>query len=235
MNDVPEQVSPQSSGTFFSRFVWALTAPKRLYEDIAAESPWWQPWVWVSIINMIIAYIGLPIQKQLVSLRSSELSSEELEQTLEAMDSFGILGVVTAPIVVLITSLIIAGISFLVVSVQAQEANFRKYWTLYLYGSVIASIGLLLGTIVTLMKGVGNIRSIEDAYASFGPAFLASAKVPHAILSTLDVFSVWFYILIAGGVMRIFGMSRMSAIFVVVPIWLLYVLFALVSSSFSGV
>jgi hypothetical protein len=151
------------------------------------------------------------------------------------MQKFGILGVITAPIVVLITTMLIAGISYAVVSVLAESSAFKTYLTLYLYGSIVASIGLLLGTIVTLMRGVENIRSMEDAIASFGPAMLLGPgqQILHAVLSTLDIFYVWFYVIIGGGVMHLFGMSKRSAVFVIIPVWLLYVLFSLLSSRVS--
>ena len=226
-----------TGGTFLTRFLWTFYAPKNLYADIAAErAHWWQPWVWVSIINGIIAYFSIPIQIHLARLNPQDVPEEQLQQSLEMMEKFGFLGVISTPVVVLVTSLIIVGISYLVVSVMAEEARFKKYFTLYLYSSIVVSVGILLGTLITRMKGLDNVRSVADASASFGPAVLVSfdQKILHAILSSFDVFYVWFYALMAIGVSYIFKMSSRAAMVVVVPIWLLFVLIALVSARVSA-
>lgn len=227
---------PYAGGTFVSRFVWLFQSPRRLFEDIAGGAPWWQPWVWVSLINMVIAYLSLPIQIHLMGLNPRDLPPEQLEQTLESMAKFGHLGLISTPVVVLLTSLIISAITYIAVSVMAESAGFKKYLTLYMYSSVPASLGLLLGTIMTRLKGVESLRSIEDAVASFGPAMFVGAGSPktHAILGSLDLFYIWFYILVGAGVMQVFGLGRKAAALVVVPLWLVYVLISLVSARASG-
>jgi energy-converting hydrogenase Eha subunit F len=232
-----EEVGAGSRGGFLPRLIWTFQSPRQLYEDIASgEAHWWQPWVWVSLINMVIAYMSIPIQVQLTSLNPRDVPEEQLQQTLEAMEKFGFLGVISTPVVVLITSLIIVGISYLVLSVLAEDARFKKYFTVYLYASIVSSVGLLLGTILTVSKGVENIRSIEDASSSFSPAILLPPgnEILRVVLSTgLDVFQVWFYLLVGAGVIHVFGLSKRSAVLVVVPVWLLFVLVSLVSLRLS--
>lgn len=222
-------------GNFLTRAVWTLVSPRRLFDDVARDAPWWQPFVWVSLLNMVVAYLSTPIQKQLVRLNPNEVPPEQLQETLAAMDKFAVLGMVTTPVVVLLTSLVIAGISYIAVSVLAQAPSFRRHFTIYLYASLPVSVGLLLGTLVTHQRGIENIRSIEDAVASFGPAALLEPgqRILYPVLSTLDLFSIWFYVLVAMGASYVFGMKRGAALLVVIPVWLIYLLFALVGSRIS--
>ncbi|MDH3217830.1 MAG: YIP1 family protein, partial [Candidatus Krumholzibacteria bacterium] len=55
-------------------------------------------------------------------------------------------------------------------------------------------------------------------------------KILRAILNSLDVFQLWFYILVGMGVMHVFKLSGRSAALVVIPVWLVFVLIALVSA-----
>ncbi len=227
------QVGPETArGSVVSRFIWTIQSPSLLFDDIKAGVKWWEPWMWVSILNMAIAHISVPIQLQLVRLNPRNVPAEQLQQTLEQMEKFGFLGVITTPVVVLITSLIIAGISYLVVSVVSEASSFKKYFTLYLYANIVSSIGLLIGTSLTRMKGVESINAPEDAVASFGPALLIDSgqKILYPLLSSLDGFYVWFYVLMALGIAHVFQVGRRTAILAVVPLWLLFVLISLVSS-----
>jgi len=232
-----EEAASGEKGNFMSRFIWIFVSPKKLFEEIAeGEVHWWQPWVWVSLLNGVVAYISLPIQRQLASLNPNDLTAEQLQQNLEALDKFGFLGVISTPVVVLVTGMIIVGISYIVLGVLADQAKFKKYLTVYFYASIVASAGLLLGTALTLSKGVESIRSMQDATASFGPALLVSAdqKVLHSIMSNLDLFDLWFFGLVGAGVMTIFSLTKRSAVLVVLPIWLIYVLLTLVTTRLSG-
>lgn len=223
-------------GSFLSRLLWTFHSPTRLYGDIAAGSPWWQPWVWVSIVNGVVAWVSLPIQIRLASLNPRDVPEEQLDQSLEMMEKFGFLGVISTPVVVLITSLIIAGISYLIVSMLAESPSFKKYFTLYLYCSVVSSLGLLVSTLITRLRGLDVIRSMEDAFASLGPAAFLSPghKVLYPILSNFDLFDLWFYILLGAGVSHVFRLTSRSAFLVVLPVWLLFVLFALIGTRFGG-
>ena len=159
-----EPGEPASSGGFFSRLIWIFVSPRKLYADIAAgDAHWWQPWVWVSLISMVTAYISIPIQIQLTRLNPNDMPPDQLEKTLTAMQKYGFLGVISTPVMILVSSLVIVGISYLIVSVLSERSAFKQYFSLYLYASIVSAVGLLLATWLTVMKGVENIRSVEDA------------------------------------------------------------------------
>jgi len=235
---MPEEKVTGSSMNFLSRFMGIFFSPKKIFSDVDAGVPWWQPWIWVSVLNMIVAYVVIPVQVQLYRLRNDQIPKEQLEQTLQQMQSFPVkyLGIVTAPVVILIVGLIFAAASYIAVSVLSERASFKKHLTLYFYASIVASLGVLVSNLVVRAKGIDNIRTIRDGVAPFGPAAFVpeGQKIPYAILSTLDIFSLWFYALIALGVMHVFRLSWRSAVLVVIPIWLLSVLIALVGARFGA-
>jgi hypothetical protein len=221
---------------FVSRFVWTFSCPRKLFADIEQGAPWWQPWIWVSIINILVGWLSLPVQIHLARLNPKDLPPDQVQNTVEAMEKYGFLGLLTAPIVVLLMSVIFALISYLVVSILSSQANFKKYFSLYLYSSIVVSVGTLLSTVVLRMKGLQSIQSLQDAIVSFGPRVFVppDMKTIGAVLSSLDVFAVWFYILIGVGAAHIFKLTRQSAFLVALPVWLLYVLVAVTGARFGG-
>ena len=220
---------------FIPRFIATLVSPKELYEDIDRGAHWWQPWAWLSLINIVSAQIFKPIYIHLARLNPNDVPEEQLEQTIEAMDKFWFVGILSTPVQMLILLAMVAGVSYIVLSVLAEESRFKKYLCLTMYASIPVWIGALLGVVVARMKDLSEINNFQDATVSFGPAaFLdPEQKMIYPFLSTLDVFSVWFYALLALGVMHIFRLSGRSAIFVVLPVYLVMVLIEFLRVQFS--
>ena len=232
MSDELNGESPQQAGapegTFLSRFVWVFTSPKNLYAAVDNGVHWWEPLVWLSLINMVTAYISMPIQTQLVRLNPENVPPEQLAQRLDMVEKMWLAGMISTPVQFFVAGLIMAGISYLVLSVLSEHANFKKHLSLVLYVLCIVSIGLLMSTMVTLTKGVENIRGIEDTAASFGPEILVSSpnRVLSPILSTFDLFYIWLYVVFTFGVVHVFRVPPRSALMVTVSVWLLFVLIA---------
>ncbi len=213
-------------------------SPVKVFCDIDRGVPWWEPWVVVSLLNVMIAYVIIPINVRLFSLNPHGLSPEELTQQMETMQTFAMkyLGVITAPVSVLFAALVFSAVSYVVVSVFSERPDFRKHITVYLYSSVIFSAGVLVSNLIVRWKGVENIKTVGDAVAPLGPAAFVPAgeKIWFALLSTLDIFSLWSYVVFGLGVMYVFGLSGRAAMLSIVPLWLLAVLIALIGARFGG-
>ena len=239
MSDVlRENEEPRPSMNMLQRLFAIFVSPRKVFADVDAGSPWWEPWVWGSLLHMIIAYTVLPIQIRLFELTKDTRPPEQFETELAKMQEFPIkyLGVMTAPVTVLFVAVIFAAISFIAVSVASERSNFKKHLGIYLWSSLVASVGVLLSNILVRTKGLETVRSYRDALAPFGPAALIpdGGKIWYALLSTLDVFAVWFYVLLVVGVTQVFRMSRTASLLVVLPVWLLSILIALIGVRYGG-
>ncbi len=225
-------------GAFVSRLGWIFYSPSRVFADIERDAvSWWEPWIWLGLLNIIIAYISIPIQLAVTRLNPRDLPEETLEQTIESMEQFGIFGVVAAPIVILIVSLITGLIGYVLVSILSAESSFKRFFTVYLYSSIVASFGVLISVlIVRYFKGLETIRTAQDASFSFGLGFLASPddRFLKAFFQSLDLFGIWSLVLIGMGLMHIFKMTRNHAVICVIPLWLLGVLMMVIGTLFGG-
>lgn len=225
-------------GSAVSRLLSIFHAPKQVFAEIDRGAPWWEPWIWVSALNMVVAYVAIPIQIRLYRLTAVDLSEEDLRRAIEGMQSVPIkaVAIIGAPVGALFAGVIFAAVSYIAVSVLSERANFKKHLAICLWASLVWWVGVLVSTLIVRARGVDQIRTVRDAVASFGPAALVpeAGKIPLAILSTLDVFALWFYGLVAVGVVSVFRVSWRNVALVVVPVWLLNVLFELISTSFSG-
>ncbi|UCH83680.1 MAG: YIP1 family protein [Candidatus Latescibacterota bacterium] len=221
-----------------ARVLAIFHAPTKVFGDVDRGSPWWEPWIAVSLINMITAYLIIPINIRLFELNPQGFSAEDVSRGLESMQALHMkyLGVYTAPFSVLFAAMVFSSVSYVVVGVLSDRPDFKKHLTVYLYSSVIVSMGILLSNLIVRWNGVENIQSIGDAVAPLGPAAFVQPgqKIWFAVLSTLDVFSVWSYVLFGLGVMYVFDLTRRGALLTVLPYWLLAVLIALVGARLGG-
>jgi hypothetical protein len=220
-----------------NRFIWIFVSPTRVFDDVRdGRSPWWEPWIWQSIIYAIAGYISLPIQRAVTELNADNLSPEQLEQQLSAIDRFGWLQVVATPPLILLLGLFLAGVTYVLVTILSSRANFRQYFTITLYASLIGGVAMLVSNIAVRLRGLDAIRSVQDAQVTIGLGFLApeGSTAAYAVLSTINVFSIWSFVVLGLGLMRVFDMSRNQAIACVVPWWVISVIFSVLGAALGG-
>jgi hypothetical protein len=222
-------------GNLLSRLGWLFFSPSKLYADIERSPSWWEGWLWTSAFGVVTVYFFFPIQMALMKLNPTGMDEEKLAQAIESIRKFYFIGFLSAPITVLIQVLLVSALGYAILTAFTSEGSFKKYLTLYFYSYVIVSVGSLLSTLLTRMQGVENIRSIQDAGVSFGLDFLmpAESKYLHVVAASLNVFSIWAYVILAMGLMYMFRLKRSQAVWAVAPIWFVLMLFSLIGAKFS--
>jgi hypothetical protein len=210
---------------FFQRVLWIFVSPAAVFDDIKEDRvSWWQPWVASSVILMIVGYFSLPIQRAVAAMNPSNMPPETLEKQLEMLDKYGLLQtLIGTPVTILVIGLISAGLGYILVPILSERARFGRFFTIVLYGGIIASCTAVVNVLVIRMKGVDTLRAPEDAVFSVGLSFLAPAQgvVWKSLASSLELFGIWSLVVVAMGLMRVFEMPRNHAIWCVVPLWLL--------------
>ena len=223
---------------FFNRFVWIFVSPSKVFADIKeGKASWWQAWVWLSVIYLIVGYFSKPVQLAVMELNPSDLPLDQLDKQLEIMEGWGYwVQLAATPVILLVGALIVVGLSYILVSILADRASFKQYFSLNMYAGIVASLATVMTTLVIRMKGMDAIQTVADAKFSIGLAFLAPEEgaLARALFSSVDVFSIWSYVLIVMGLMYVFEMARRQAIYCIIPLWLLQVLFLLIAEVTGG-
>lgn len=229
---------PAGINAFFSRAASIFISPSRVFADIEqGRVSWWQPFVWFAVINMVVAYLSIPISLVVTRLNPNNLPPETLQDTVEKIEQFGLVGVVLTPVMILIMALIVSMIGYILVSIMSAESNYKKFFTLFLYSSIVASLTSFLSVIIVrFFRGVETIRTAADGSISFGLGFLAPPdnRFLEAIFKSFDLFSMWSLVLIAMGLVYVFKMTRNQAIICVIPLWLIGVVMLVIGSLFNS-
>lgn len=222
---------------FLNRFVWIFVSPSRVFDDIKENRVRWvQPWIMVSLLTMVVTWLSMPVQRTLLESSALDIPSEQVDKQLEMMDRFGVVQVALVPLGALAISLVVAALSYILVTVLARGATFKQFFTLTLFTSVVSTIGQLVSTIIVRARGLDRIVEASDAQMSLSLRVLAPEGIAalKGLLGSVEFFACWAFVLVALGLMRIFGMSRGQAIAALIPMWIIYVAAMMLGEIFGG-
>jgi hypothetical protein len=223
---------------FFNRLLWVFVSPSKLFADVReGRAHWWEGWIWMSIVGIVAGYFMIPISTVLMEINESGLPIDQVDAQLEFMEKWGLVLLMTTPIAVLVPALIVFGLGYVAVSILSPAANFKKFFTIGLFASVIANCAALLTDLIVHMGGLDTIQGAADVEkAQVSLAFLAPGEgaLVKAFFQSFEFFTIWALVVVAIGLMRVFDMSRNQAVICVIPLWLLFFLQKLIAALFGG-
>ncbi len=212
----------EGAGGLFASMIDIYIEPSKVFRRIDAGLEWWKGFIVLVIINLVIAWFSLPVQRAAVALNERGLSPEELERTLETMEKFGPLGLIAVPIIIVIILFISAGITNLVVNIMSTRSDFKKCLSLLTFTGFIGMLEQLISLIVIRMRGLEGIESVEelDVQIGFGALFNAEGFMA-ALMKALTVFQVWYFIVLVFGLSWIFKITKKKALVPAIIMWLI--------------
>ncbi len=228
----------------FSRITGIFLSPVKTMKDIAAAPTWVVPIllgtiVWVASTAIILPRVDWEtIIAQQVEKQGRTISEADLQQAVTISKPFySMIYYVFAAVGALCLALITALVLFAIIRLGGGETTYRKLFAAVSWAGLIKSLqGLIL--IVPLM---GLETFDPNAMATLipsNPAFLVDREsvggFVYALLSAVDVFTIWWLVVMIIGVMATSSWSRgKSAAAVLIPFGLLTVGGALLTALFT--
>ena len=233
---VPAEAAPAPTGGFFQSIVDVFVDPYKVFGRIDAGLSWWKPFILVAVVVMIISYVTLPLQRKLMELRMQNLGEEQVQNAAEQFGKWAPIGLVMVPITLIIVYLVYAAIAHLVINIMSTRSSFKKTLCLTVFCSVITIVEQIIGTIVVMMRGPESIESAADIRftLSLAPLVGEGKGLLSAVLQSLSIFQIWYYVVLTLGIAAIFKMSRKAAIIPVLLIWIIGVIFILIGGKIGG-
>jgi len=233
-----EEVSPSGGdrGGFWASLIDIFIDPVKVFKRIGAGLPWWQPYIVIAIASSAIAYFQQPINKQIFMLNERGLSEEQLQSQGEMMDKFGMIGLIAAPIVILVIYVILAALCNVTANLVSGKSSFKKMLSLLSFTSFVGLIEQGLKMLIIHNKGIENITSRDDLFAtSFSPnIFINADGLLRAVLESFSIFQIWFLILFTIGVSVVYEVDRKTAVVPTVVVWVLGVLMLMLNGLGGG-
>lgn len=245
----PQQVSPSEAHApkkGLQRLTGVLFAPVDAFRDIAQRPDIVTPLAAIVLLSIVMTVIAVPrldfettIREQLTE-SNRRMSPDDLDRMVRFSTAFARAAAYVSPLLNLIFFAIIAGVLLLAFRLFGGEGTFKQAFSVSLYAWIPLLIGGIIGTIVLLARGTVTADEMTSLVMS-NPGFLVDAKesrVAFALLSSLDIFTIWTVVLFVIGFSFVSGMSRARSAAIVLTLWGVLIAFkvgaALIGSMSAG-
>lgn len=233
------------------KFVGILTEPSATYDNLkqagSRTSDWLVPVLVMTIVIAVGTYIKMsnPVMieqtKEKIAqqfqerVSKGEMTQQQADQAMEAMDTFsGIQAIISTVAVLIFVPLVIFFVAFI-------------YWLIFKFGFkgtatyslLLAAYGLTayFGAIDQLLTLLISLAT-GNMFASISPALLINAdptSTTFKLLTALNPISIWSMYVLSIGISKVSELSKEKALGVVFGLWLLWTLgTAFVKLPFAG-
>lgn len=237
---IPEPVAAPAGLSQWQRVAYTFSAPSKTFEDIKrGNKSWWLPVLILALVGYIFfAAVYTKIGMQQVVDNQISLDPAKAEKMAQAPPETRALtnkvslivtevAFVAGPIIVLIVvALGTLGLWATINFVFGGKATYSNLFVVWLYAGLPAIIKSLLGT-VTIFAGTApesfNIKNFSPTNAAAFLNPMDTNKALYALLSSLDVVTIWTLVLLAIGTATVAGVKRSSGYIAVFGWWAIFV------------
>ncbi len=195
-----------------------IMEPGKAFKHIKEKDDWWIPFILLVVVTWIFLWISGPAMARITTQQLAEMGVDrEIPKFVEYIKYLG------APIGTLIMWLIMSVLIWFLTNSFGADWDFTKALDLYAYSSVVQALRSVLTIVILLIRGIPNIMTFKDLNVATGLNLLFSPENPrlYALVSGIEVFTIWQFVLIAYGVSEIAGISKKKAAWVSVITYLI--------------
>ncbi len=226
---------------FFKRLWWIFTSPGRLMTALS-EKPKVLICMIIGALAMDIKYlVRMPLYKDmmrqaaLAQSQSGLYESYGLEMTPEMIEASlptsMIAGLVAGPFtVILLSFLLVALIFFAILKLMGGQGKYKAYLSVVVHANMIMVLYTLLVIPISYITG-----SLHEAPTLTSLATLLSpdqsGTLVYTVLSAIDVFSIWYYMVLAIGFAAVSKLKKIYVYAVTAGIFLIGIIISVISVS----
>lgn len=198
--------------------------PSKQFELITQNPRIWLPLSIITFIYIIATTIKA-LSIRLEDLLLPGMTIEEGEIVLATAKAFiAISGFFTPVFSILFSSFVL----FLIIKVFKKSTTFKQLFSMNTYIAIIGAIGLLVNNLLSFVIDGNNSGYITTSLAGM-------FNIQSSILGSIELFSIWEYILTAIGLQKIGKLSKSVSITIVIVFFLLRIGFAWIETILSKI
>jgi len=233
----PEPEGPSGMGAVVGPFFNAIVAPKECWAALDAK-PMLSIWimVWIAVFSTGMAIYNMPIMQRIMVesarvgmlARGADVTPEQLQQTQDIMMMMGRVAAYGSSIMLLVMIAITALVIWVLGAIMGGAGvTFGRAFGVAAAAAVIRPFLYSIYATVILNMNPPTIRRPEDA-ATITPTLgldlvLSGPDTPvwmHAFFARIDLFLLWYAVLIVTGCVGVMKLSKGQGITVATILWL---------------
>jgi len=196
-------------------------SPSKVFNEINKTPFWLIAYIFIAIGTIFIRLLYFPFLKQIFLISWSPELAKPIAQSAK---SFTIISAALSPLYLILKFFIIAIILWIIVQLFTLEINFKKIFSLVVHCGIITFLGSVLTLLILHLRGLDSIKNSADIQVSLGTdLFLGNLDLSlplKVFLSNINLFSIWWIVLLTLGISIISKISRTKSSFIAVFLWL---------------
>jgi hypothetical protein len=216
----------------FGRLLGALVSPVKTFRSLAERPGFLLAMLVVAFVPLIPALLVLPkvdwedVAREQIEASGVDVPAEQMEQQVEITKKIGPIATYTAPFSMSLMLLFIALVMWGAFTLAGGQPGYKRSLAVTAHAFLPFVVSQLLTIPIVLgMDSVGfeDVKTGSYLMSNLG-AFAGDSTGPvaMALLSSLDVFTIWTLILLAVGFRFAAGVKATTAAFTVFGLWLVF-------------
>ncbi|EPC8420615.1 MULTISPECIES: Yip1 family protein [Bacillus cereus group] len=190
-----------------------ITSPGEQFERMKNSNAVWGAFWILSLLSGITGGIGAYVYS--LTPESIKLN-QELGVNVTPVMTFGA-GFVFGILGMIIGFFISAAVYKVLMMLMSNDTSYKKLLTITVYSSIISLLGLLINTVLALILG----GSGKEFYTGLGPIFASSGGTVKGIANSIEVFTIWGFVITWLGLQITAGLSKKKATILMVIFFIL--------------
>ena len=229
----PAPAVAQKNG--MQRLAGVLFAPAETFEDIARKPDFLAPILAIILIGVLTSIAVVPkldfetMMRDQMAQANREMSPEDLDRVARIGAASGKVLAYAGPLLSIIILLIVAAVLLMAFRLMGGEGTFKQAFSASLYAWMPLIVYSIIAAII-IMSRESVTPDLLPVIVRSNPGFLAdpqSQKVLFALLTALDVFTIWTLVLLSIGFSYVARVSKTKAAAIVVSLWIVLLVFKL--------
>ncbi|OAK24051.1 hypothetical protein A6283_08280 [Bacillus wiedmannii] len=206
-------VNTQKAGGEKPSLLGMITSPGEQFERMKNSNAVWGAFWILSLLSGITGGIGAYVYS--LTPESIKLN-QELGVNVTPVMTFGA-GFVFGILGMIIGFFISAAVYKVLMMLMSNDTSYKKLLTITVYSSIISLLGLLINTVLALILG----GSGKEFYTGLGPIFASSGGTVKGIANSIEVFTIWGFVITWLGLQITAGLSKKKATILMVIFFIL--------------
>jgi hypothetical protein len=237
---IPSETGPEL--TSFQRIIGVLFSPDATMASIARRPDWVLPLILLLVTSLAAGVIMAPRVDFGAATREAmeqnkNMPQEQVEKAVRISNSIGKVLMYCAPVLSAIGLLVIAGVLLLAFRLFGGEGDFKQAFSVTCYASIPSIIKSVVTLVIIVAKGgiipAQALATIVRSNLGFMADYKAS-PMAFALLTSLDIFSLWFLILMIIGFAYLARVSKVKSAVIIISLWIVVLLFKLIGPALQS-
>lgn len=233
---------PGPTPNSFQRIIGVLFSPDATFASIAKRPDWVLPLVLLLITSLAAGLIvaqhvdfGSAAREQMEQNKNA--TPEQIDKGVKIAASIGKVFTYLSPVLSLIGLLIVAGVLLLAFRLFGGEGDFKQAFSVTCYASIPSIIKSVVTLIILVARGgiipVTTLATLVRSNLGF-LADMKASPMAFALLSSFDIFSIWFLVLLIIGFAYVSRLSRAKSAGIIISLWIVVLLFKLIGPALQS-